>query len=114
MRFEGGSFDTDAAFGAMGVSIGTSDTANAAIDTMILPFVLIVEKDADGAPIGTQGGVTMTACLRCRLFGVAHRATHGAHSMAIQCVCLLRILFFLVSDFVVAKSAGDVRIAAGR
>jgi len=98
----------------MGVHVGTSDTANAAVGTMILPFVLIVEEDTDGTPIGAQGGMAMAARLCGRLFGVASGATHGAHCMAIHCVCLLRILFRFVVHFIVAESTGDVRVAAGR
>lgn len=114
MGFQGGSLDTDTAFGAMGVGGGTTNAANAAIGTMILPFVLVIQKDTDGTPIGAEGDMAMTARLCSGLFGVTTGATHGAHSMAIHCVRLLGILFLLVCDFVVAKSTGDVRVAAGR
>jgi hypothetical protein len=98
----------------MGVGGGTTNAANAAIGTMILPFVLVIQKDTDGTPIGAEGDMAMTARLCSGLFGVTTGATHGAHSMAIHCVRLLGILFLLVCDFVVAKSTGDVRVAAGR
>ena len=42
MCFKGGCLDTDSTFIAMGVDVSTANAANAALLTMILPFVLIV------------------------------------------------------------------------
>jgi len=96
MSFKGGCFDTDSTFIAMGVGVGTANAANAALLTMILSFVLIVQKDANRAPICTQDNIAMGAGLRSRLHCVAVGALNCFYSMAIHGVSFLRIFFILV------------------
>ena len=113
MGFQSGSLDTDSTFMAMSVHVGTSNTANAAIGTMILPLLLIVEEDADRAPVGADRDVAMAACLRGRLFGVACRAPHGAHCVTIHGVGFFRIFLLFIVHLVMAETAGNKCVATG-
>jgi hypothetical protein len=114
MGFQSGSLDTDSTFMAMSVRSGSADATNAAIGTVILPFLLVVEEDTVWAPVGADNGVAMGACLCSSLLRIAHRAPHGAHGMTIHGVGFFRIFLLFVVHLVMAESAGNIGVAARR
>jgi len=106
-------FHADAALVTVHMRRRAADTADAALVAVVLPLVLVVQQNADGAPVQAHDDVAPCADLAGGLFERTLRASHGLHQMPIHCMRLLHILFVFQSNLVVTEPATKELIATG-
>ena len=108
-----GRFHTDPALVAMCMLICAANAADAALVTVVLSLVLVIQEHTDRAPIIAHDYIALFADLASVLNKRTHTASHGHHRMPIHHMSSLHILFVFVLDLVVTEPAIKELIATG-
>ena len=106
-------FDADAALVAVRMLVGSADAADAALVTVVLPLVLVVQEHTDGTPVIPKNNTALFADLAGGLDTQTLHTSHGNDCMPIHPMRSLHILFVFEPNLVVAEPAIKELITTG-
>jgi len=108
-----GCFHADVALITVSMLISAADAADAALVAMVLPLVLVVQKNTNRTPIIAHDYIALFADLASLLNERTLHTSHGLNGMPIHRVASLHILFVFVLDLVMAEPAIKELITTG-